>query len=61
VWEPSKGAIKERTYDFLIRRRKSLKQLVTKLAQEGIFTEYKPQPDVNEKETDSDKRGGKKQ
>jgi serine/threonine protein kinase len=53
VWESSEGSIKEAAYNFLIKRRNLLKRIVTKLAKEGIFSEYKPQSDAEEIDTDN--------
>lgn len=59
VVEPSPGAIKDRVYSFLMKRRELLKTLVEYLAKAGIFTEYKvvQEPEKNVEDRNEKKEG----
>ena len=57
VVEPSPGALKSKVFDFLIKRKNILKALSEYLANIGIFANYKPQPEQDTNNTDTETKG----
>jgi hypothetical protein len=54
IVEPIPGILKERAFDFLIKRRHLLKLLVTNLANAGIFKYFKVDADTTKKDIDKE-------